>query len=167
MRKMFSALFILLVLGLSSAFAQDKPAWQTIELTNAATLETFTFADFEGKTVFVEPMATWCSNCRSQLRNVQEASLQTDDSVVYIALSVEGNLANEALAEYAEKEGFSFIFAVASTELLQALVEDFGRSVTNPPATPHFIISADGSFGELVTGRESAEQLLEQIMAAN
>lgn len=167
MKRMFIPILAMVVLGLSSTFAQDKPAWQTIELTNAATLETFTFADFEGKTVFVEPMATWCSNCRTQLKNVQEASLQTDDSVVYIALSVEGNLANEKLAEYAEREGFPFIFAVASTELLQALVEDFGRTVTNPPATPHFIINADGSFGELVTGRESAEQLLEQIMAAN
>ncbi|KPK07150.1 MAG: hypothetical protein AMJ56_13680, partial [Anaerolineae bacterium SG8_19] len=46
------------------AVGADRPAWQQLTLTNARTGETFTLADFGGQTVFVEPMATWCSNCR-------------------------------------------------------------------------------------------------------
>lgn len=157
-------LFVSLLAGFG--FAQDRPAWQSTELTNAATGEVFTFADLEGKIVFVEPMATWCSNCRSQLKNVKEASEQFSEDVVVIALSVEGNLAPDKLAAYAEREEFPFTFVVASTELLQGLVDEFGRSVANPPATPHFIINADGSVSDLTTGRESAEQILEQIAAA-
>ena len=37
------------------------PAWQTSILSDARTGQSFTLADFTGKTVFVDPMATWCS----------------------------------------------------------------------------------------------------------
>ena len=49
------------------AAAINLPTWQTLPLTNARTGETFTFADFAGKTVFVEPMATWCTNVTTQV----------------------------------------------------------------------------------------------------
>jgi len=163
MKKVFA--FVVLIL-LSLSFAQDRPDWQSVELTNAATGETFTFADFEGKVTFVEPMATWCSNCSSQLKTVTAVSEQTGDDVVYVALSVEGNLADEKLAEYAERQGFSLIFAVINQEVLQGLVDEFGRVVTSPPSTPHFFINADGSLSEIFSGRHSADELLEQIAAA-
>ena len=40
------------------------------------------------------------------------------------------------------------------------------RAIANPPATPHFIVRADGSFTDLVTGVDSPAQLIEQIQAA-
>jgi hypothetical protein len=39
--------------------ANLRPDWLTMPLTNARSGETFTLADFAGKTVFVHPMATW------------------------------------------------------------------------------------------------------------
>jgi hypothetical protein len=70
--------------------AADRPAWQTLQLVDARTGESFAFADFAGKTVFVEPMATWCTNCRQQLANVRAAREQlSSDEVVLIGLSVE------------------------------------------------------------------------------
>lgn len=36
-----------------------RPAWQSIVLQNARTGESFTMADFAGRTVFVHPMAKW------------------------------------------------------------------------------------------------------------
>lgn len=144
----------------------DRPAWQQIPLTNALSGETFTIADFAGKTVFVEPMATWCTNCRQQLINVAAARSQVGDDVVFIALSVEPNLRDEVLAGYANGLGFDWIFAVATPEMLQALVDEFGRTITNPPATPHFIVRPDGSTTDLTTGIESADELVVQIQAA-
>lgn len=141
-------------------------AWQQLTLTDAATGETFTFADFAGQTVFVEPMATWCTNCRRQLGNVREAKAQLGDDVVFVAISVENTISDADLAEYAVNQGFDWTFAVATTELLQALVDEFGRSITNPPATPHFIIRPDGTTTELVTGIEPAADLVAQIQAA-
>ena len=161
--KHASLLFILLV---SFALAQtERPAWQSLELTDARTGETFTLGGFEGKTVFVEPMATWCTNCRRQLGNVSEAQAQAGEEVVFVALSVEGNLPDEQLAAYAEKEGFDFIFAVATPELLQALVETFGRAIASPPSTPHFLIYPDGTTSEVTTGIEAPEVLLAQLNA--
>jgi thiol-disulfide isomerase/thioredoxin len=145
----------------------DRPAWQQLALTNARTGETFTLADFEGKTVFVEPMATWCGNCRRQLNNVKEASNElAGDDVVLVALSVETTIDDTTLANYADSAGFDWLFAVITPELLVELADEFGRSIANPPATPHFIIRADGTTTDLVTGIEPAAQILSQIAAA-
>ena len=144
----------------------DLPAWQTIALTNATTGEPFTLADFAGKTVFVEPMATWCTNCRSQLGNVREARSQFGDEVVFVALSLETTISNEELAAYQSNEGFDWTFAVMSPELLQSLADTFGRSITSAPSTPHFIIRPDGSYTELVTGIDAPDVLVQQIQAA-
>ncbi|MCA9969052.1 MAG: TlpA family protein disulfide reductase [Anaerolineales bacterium] len=144
-----------------------RPAWQHISLTDARSGETFTLADFAGQTVFVEPMATWCSNCRRQLGNVSAARAQlADDNVVFIGLSVETNIDDAVLAGYQAAEGFDWTFAVATPELLEGLVAQFGRTVINPPSTPHFIIRPDGSTTELVTGYESPEELIASLQAA-
>ncbi len=143
------------------------PVWQTLLLSDARTGEPFALADFKGRTVFIEPMATWCSNCRRQLTNVQAArQVLNSDDVVFIALSVETNIDDPTLASYANKAGFDWVFAVMTPELLRQMVDVFGQSITNPPATPHFIIQPDGRFTELVTGVETADQLISKIQAA-
>jgi len=166
MKKLFQlSLLVFIFAGL--AFAQtERPDWQNLELTDAQTGESFTLASFEDKTVFVEPMATWCTNCRKQLNNVNSAIPEAGEDVVFIALSVEGNLADDKLAEYATRQEFDMMFAVATPELLTALVEEFGRKITSPPSTPHFIIRPDGSTTELTTGIEAPEVLLAQIADA-
>ncbi len=143
----------------------NLPAWQTTPLTNAQTGEQFTLADFAGKTVYVEPMATWCTNCRRQLTNVSAATSQFDDNVVFIALSVEIGIQDSELAAYAEGQGFPFIFAGLDETLLNELAHEFGQTIANPPATPHFIIRADGTATELVTGIETADEIAGRIQA--
>ncbi len=142
------------------------PEWLALPLTNARTGETFTLADFSGKTLFVETMATWCSNCRRQLQNVSAAKGQLGDDVVFVALSVETNVSDAELARYADDEGFDWLFAVATPELLQILADEYGRTIVNPPSTPHFIVRPDGSTTDLVTGIDSPETLVNDLMAA-
>ncbi len=142
----------------------ELPAWAALPLVNARTGEPFTIADFAGRTIFVEPMATWCTNCRAQLTNVKAAKAQlAGDDVIFVALSVETTLDQTALAQYAEEHGFDWVFAVATPELLQQLAGDLGQTVTNPPATPHFVISPDGTVGELATGIESVEAIVARV----
>lgn len=141
----------------------ERPSWQILPIVNARTGETFTFADFAGQTVFVEPMATWCTNCRQQLGNVRSAREQVGDSVIFIALSVETNISAADLAAYADDNGFEWHFAVMTPELLVELVNTFGRTISNPPSTPHFIIRADGTASPLATGIETASQIVAQI----
>ena len=146
--------------------AANLPAWQTLVLTNAQTGQPFTLSDFAGKTVFVEPMATWCSNCRRQLTNVLDAKQQlASDDVIFVALSVETNIGDGDLANYANAAGFDWHFAVMTPEILRELVDEFGQAITNPPATPHFIIHPDSTFTELATGIEPAGQIISQIQA--
>lgn len=153
--------------GVSAETVSNRPAWQTIELSDARTGEPFTLAQFSGQTVFVEPMATWCSNCRSQLQNVAEARAELEgEDVVFIALSLEVQLDPTELADYADSQGFDWTFAVMNEDLLVALVDAFGRAVTTAPSTPHIIIRPDGSFTELATGLESADEIVEEIKAA-
>lgn len=152
--------------SMDESMASDRPAWQQLALTNARTGESFTLADFEGRPVFVEPMATWCTNCRQQLTNVREAKQQlANDDVVFVALSVETNIDDATLASYADGSGFDWLFAVITPELLGQLAGEFGQTIANPPATPHFIIRPDGTYTELVTGIEPAGQIVSQINA--
>ena len=142
----------------------ELPAWQTMTLTDARTGESFTLADFAGKTVFVETMATWCPNCRQQLGNVKSAVAGADEmQTAFIAISVETTLAAETLAQYADDNGFGWTFAVATPEMVQALADTFGQTIANPPATPHFLILPDGSHSDLATGFESGEQILANL----
>jgi thiol-disulfide isomerase/thioredoxin len=157
-----------LVAAPDSAPAAERPGWHSLPLTDARTGQTFTLADFDGKTVYVEPMATWCTNCRQQMSVIRdEIRAQVDpERVVFVGLSVETNLTSEALASYTNTHGFDWTFAVMTPELLQELASTFGRTVTNPPAVPHFLIAPDGTTSDLSTGHHSADRLLEQLSAA-
>jgi thiol-disulfide isomerase/thioredoxin len=129
-------------------------------LVNARTGDTFTLADYAGMPVLVEPMATWCTNCRRQLGNVSAAASQLGDKATFVALSVEADLPPDQLAAYAEQNGFPIVFAVVTPEVLTALVDQFGQTITNPPATPHFVIYPDGDISELLTGSRSPADLV-------
>jgi len=143
------------------AIMKELRPWQTMALTNARTGEPFTLADFAGKTIFVEAMATWCPKCREQLINVKSAVARANpESAVFVAISVETDLDPATLAQYADDNGFDWTFAVATPEMVQALAETFGQTIANPPATPHFLIFPDGSHSDLVTGYESGDQIL-------
>jgi thiol-disulfide isomerase/thioredoxin len=146
------------------AMMMELLPWQTMALTNARTGEPFTLADFAGKTIFVETMATWCPNCRQQLTNVKSAAARANpETTVFVAISVETDLPPATLAQYADDNGFDWTFAVATPEMVQALAETFGQTIANPPATPHFLVLPDGSHSDLATGFESGDQILANI----
>jgi thiol-disulfide isomerase/thioredoxin len=152
----------------ANAIAAQRPTWHDLPLTDARTGQMFTLADFAGKTVYVEPMATWCTNCRNQMSVIRDqVRSQVDpEQVVFVGLSVETNLASETLASYTSTHGFDWTFAVMTPELLQELASTFGRTVTNPPAVPHFVIGPDGTTSDLATGHHSADQLLQRLASA-
>lgn len=166
--RIYMSIFVLMMITAAcsgaAAPAETKPeevaaesassaAWMTLPLVNVATGETFTLAHFSGKTVYVEPMATWCTNCRRQQRKVIAARKELDpDEFIFLSLSVEDGLANQVLADYAQQYGFDWLFAVATPEMVQALIDHFGRAIITPPSTPHFIISPNGAVTELMTG---------------
>lgn len=151
----------------TQAAASSAPDWTKISLTNARTGESFTLASFAGKTVFVEPMATWCTNCRAQLPGVEAARVQLNsDQYVFVGLSVAENVDNATLAKYVDDHKWNFTFAVAPDALSKAMVDTFGRTAVTPPSTPHFIIRPNGTITQMTTGFHSPDELAAEIKAA-
>ena len=149
------------VLPVQAAPAADRPAWLDLPLTDARTGETFSLGSFAGKTVYVEPMATWCTTCPIQLDIVRDVHAQLDpDRYVFVALSVETDLARDELARYADQKNWPWTFAVMSPELLQGLSDTYGLTVANPPSTPHFVIDPVGSASDLSTGIHPAQEII-------
>lgn len=157
--------FALTLVGAAAA----QETWLEHPLTDVATGEVFTLDDYAGTPLLVETMATWCGNCRRQLTNLSEAHAEleaTGADVAYVVISVERGLPDAALAEYAERQGFPFRFAVADDALLGMLADRFGRGVLNPPSTPHVILSASGEISELRTGFSDPAELVALLTAA-
>lgn len=146
--------------------AMERPAWQSIPLTDAASGASFTLADFAGKVVYVEPFATWCTSCRQQLTNVKAAKAMFGDDVVFVALSVEPSIGADALTSYADGQDFDWFFAAMPPAMLQELAAEYGQTIANPPAAPHFIVRADGSTTDLMTGIRDTTTIAEMIKAA-
>jgi cytochrome oxidase Cu insertion factor (SCO1/SenC/PrrC family) len=149
-----------------SAPAVELAAWQTLPITDVDGT-TFTLADLAGKPVLVETFATWCSKCRAQLGDTNRAAGQLGETAHVVALSVETDLDSSTVADYAVDAGFDRIrFAVMSPDMLAALVDAYGNTVVNPPATPKIIVDAAGRAGELTTGSERLDELVAQVAAA-
>jgi thiol-disulfide isomerase/thioredoxin len=144
----------------------ELAAWQTMRIVDVDGSE-FTLADYVGQPTLVETFATWCSNCRAQLADTQEAAAELGDEAAVIALSVETDLDPADVASYAATNGFTDIrFAVMTPELLAAMAGALGNSVANPPATPKIVIDAMGTAGDVSTGPESAADLVGLLRTA-
>jgi thiol-disulfide isomerase/thioredoxin len=139
------------------------PVSHTIPITDVDGV-TFTLHDLVGTPVFVESFATWCPSCRAQLERTNAAAATLGDRAEVLALSVETDLSSADVAAYAADNGFDDVrFAVMTPELLAALVDEFGNSIANPPSTPWFLLDSMGAAGELMTGGESADEIVAAV----
>jgi hypothetical protein len=136
-------------------------AWATAELTDVSTGEPFRIADYAGRTIFVESMAIWCTNCRQQQGRFREALDRLDpDEVAYVVLTVDPGESAPDLARYKDSQGFTGTYAVAGADVSRALVDEFGSNAINPPRVPLVVVTPDGEIS-FRTGGESADDIVE------
>jgi hypothetical protein len=108
--------------------------------------------------LLVETMAIWCSNCRAQQHNVVAAHELAEFHSV--SLDVDPGERPEDLADYADREGFDWHFAMADAQLVDLLRERFGTAVIVPPGMPKILLRPDGSVEMIGLGElYSAEQV--------
>jgi hypothetical protein len=143
----------------------ELPAWFEAELTNVNTGETFRIDDFEDKVVLVETIAVWCSNCLRQQREVQALHdlLGDQPDLVSVALDIDPNETNDILKIHADKNGFDWVYAVASPEVARDIGQLYGGQFLNPPATPMLIIDRHGQAHPLPFGHKTAQSLQETL----
>jgi len=140
----------------------ERAAFLDIELTDAASGETFTLASLAGDVVAIEPMAIWCSNCKAQQNNVKDAYADIADAgVTYISLGIDPGENAGALAKYAERNGFDWTFAKSSTELSREFSDLFGPQILSAPSTPLIVLDANGDVFTQEWGFHGPDSLLE------
>ena len=138
-----------------------------LALTDVRSGETFSLGELAATNgpVLLEPMAVWCSNCRAQQHEVVRAH----ETAAFTSVSLDVDLSESPgdLAEYANRDGFDWRFAMADEELYRMLQDRFGVAVTNPPSTPLIVIERDGTVRplEFGVGTRGADELLAELGA--
>jgi len=141
--------------------AADLPDWYGWPLAEATTGESFRVSDFQGKVVLVETMAVWCSKCLSQQKEVARLleTLGERDDLVSLGINIDPNEDAALLSDYVSKNGFDWLYIVASAELIEEISRLYGPQYLNPPSTPMLIIDRQGEAHLLPFGTKSAEDL--------
>lgn len=146
--------------------AADAP-WLGIELTDAATGETFTLASLRGQVVALEPMAIWCTNCKAQQDNVNSVYAAVQDAGIhYISLGIDPNEDPASLARYAERREYPWTFSQSTNEFARALSDEFGPQILSPPSTPLIVLDAEGNVAVQEFGFHGPDKLLELLSQA-
>ena len=140
---------------------RELPAWFSQELKDINTGMVFKITDFKGKVILVETLAVWCPKCLTQQQEV--AKLKTifadQDDFVSIGIDIDPNENEALLSSHVKKYGFDWIFAIASSSVIDDIGALYGAQYLNPPATPMLIIDRQGTQHPLPFGIKSAEEL--------
>jgi thiol-disulfide isomerase/thioredoxin len=141
------------------------PAWFSTTLTNVTTQEVFTINDFKGKVILVETMAEWCTTCLQQQKQLVELHhlLGNNSDFVSLGMDIDPNEDPASLQTYAEKNGFSWLFAVAPAEVSREIGNQLGSQFLNPTAAPMFIVDRHGEVHPLPFGVKSADDLRKAV----
>lgn len=150
--------------SMDDSMMNEMPLWMQTDFINVNTGETFQIGDFKGKVVLVETLATWCSNCLKQQKEVKalHGMLMTDD-LVSIGIDIDLNENAEILKNYVQNQGFDWVYTIATAETAREIGNLYGAQFLNPPSTPILIIDRHGEVHLLPFGIKSAEELKEAI----
>jgi thiol-disulfide isomerase/thioredoxin len=142
------------------------PTWYSSQLTDVNTGDVFTIEENLGKVILVETLATWCSNCYKQQTEVAKFHdlLGERDDFISLGIDIDPNEDIVLLTGYVRKNGFDWLYVVASGEMVDEISLLYGPQFLNPPSTPMLIIDRKGNAHPLDFGIKSAEELLNNVL---
>jgi len=162
----------LMVLTGYTAFGEDgtllaknseQKSWMDFELEDVTTGETFKISDFKGKKVVLETFAVWCPTCTKQQREIKELHSRIGEEFVSITIDVDPNESADNVRAHVERNGFDWLYAVASPEMTRSLIDEFGTIIINAPSAPIVLINEDGTARLLGRGVKSADKLEKEL----
>jgi len=141
------------------------PTWYSSPLTDVNTGDVFTIEENLGKVILVETLATWCSNCYKQQTEVAKFHdlLGERDDFISLGIDIDPYEDIVLLTGYVRKNGFDWLYVVASGEMVDEISLIYGPQFLNPPSTPMLIIDRKGNAHSLDFGIKSAEELLNNV----
>ena len=142
------------------------PTWYSSSLTDVNTGEVFTIEENLGNVILVETLATWCSNCYKQQTEVARFHdlLGERDDFISLGIDIDPNEDIVLLTGYVRKNGFDWLYVVASGEMVDEISLLYGPQFLNPPSTPMLVIDRKGNAHPLDFGIKSAEELLNNVL---
>ncbi len=155
--------FIIIFNGCLQETRPSSRAWMDVELTDAATNETFKIGAFRGKPVLLESFAVWCPTCTEQQRQTKELVKREGNRIVHISLDTDPNENVDIVRRHIESNGFDWLYAISPIELTEALIDEFGLKVVNAPGVPMILICPDQNTRFLKSGIKTAEDLLSEV----
>ena len=139
----------------------DK-VWRTTELTDIQTGETFTINQFD-KPMLIESFAVWCPTCTKQQTKIKELHEEVGDEFISISLDTDPNENRQLVLDHITENGFDWYYAIASKEVTESLIDEFGVTVANAPSAPVVLIGEDKKARFLRTGVKSANELKREL----
>lgn len=179
--KLAGVLVLGLGLGLILNFSQQEANagpggaenidWQEKMLEDVSTGENFTFSGLE-RPVLIETFAVWCTTCSRQQQEIEK--LHEEVNVTSVSLNVDPNEDAEKVVNHRQENEFDWRYAVAPVDLTNALRNEFGNSVANPPSAP-VILLCDGEavriekegFGSPVKSADFLEERIRSVCGEN
>ena len=137
------------------------PSWFAVPLTDVNSGETFRVADFKGKVILVETMATWCPTCQGEMSQVQEVVNKLDPKdFVAISLDVDPNEDATILKKFADKNKYTnWRIAIAPIEIGRFLSMNYDEAYLNPPEQAMLFVDKQGGVWGLPLGIKSATSI--------
>jgi len=138
--------------------APTIPSWFSVAMTDVNTGQSFKIADFNGKVILLDTMATWCPTCQGEMSEIKllPGLYSKAPDLVRISLDVDPNEDATILKKYAAANKFDWYIAVAPIEVGRFLETNYDQGYLNPPLQPMLFIDRGGSVYGLPFGPKSA-----------
>ncbi len=145
-----------------SGSQQKNTGWIDAVLHDVNTNSDFTIAGLvDGEPVLVESFAVWCPTCTKQQQEIQK--LHKKINFVSVSLDTDPNEDEAIILDHAQRQGFSWFYAVSPAEVTKDLIREFGPGIVNAPSAPVILICPDSSIHKLGGGLKLEDELLSEI----
>lgn len=136
---------------------ETNNVWMQAPLFDVETSEQVRVSDFAGEVVLVELFTTWCETCVEQQRIIDSLGVE------HLSLNIDSDEDEQDVINHLAEQELSGLYAMASEEYQDDLIEAFGARVMNAPRTPVILVCSNQRAQLLPSGLKRAGELQEFI----